>query len=144
MKADKLDAALKRRRASLAKLTHEIRQFEIALVKAREAEAAEQRRLKEPMPVRAGTEAIKVWPGGIGLADRVRLKRWDGRGVCYDYLEMTGDEEEDRWRRNGCCDHTSPTFLQPHAAAEWNRLAKRMNKLLDKERIRLEGGPAHE
>lgn len=103
--------------------------------------ADEARKKAEPGKVVAGTRVAKVWPVGVVEADEVVLHRWSScGGIVYGYVHKTGDPEKDRWRGEGCDDHTNPTFIKTEAIYKWNRLARQMNKLLAESRVELEGG----
>lgn len=140
----RIEEALSKQRLLLSGLPDQIKQTERALADARAKRAQAVLDAGKPTPVPRGTVVAKVWPSYIHQADEVKLRGYtrppcedelDARSTTYDYVRMTGNPEKDKWRRGGCNDHTSPTFIRASAAKRWNELARKMNRLLLRERV---------
>lgn len=138
----KFSKLLVNKERELERLSKTVHRLKEAVAKEKQRERDAQLQAAEPWVIGHGGHVCKVWPGRIHLVDDVRLQSWGQfGGIVYEYVAMTGDEEEDRFRRGSCQDMTSPTFIRKEAARRWNRLARAMNSLLDKERIVLVGKP---
>ena len=132
--------SLESKRKLLARLNDDIKKREVKLRWLRYKESLKQK--AGPKEVKAGTVVAKIWPRGIDLSDMVRLYGYlrtnnDGahEGSSYEYTTMTGDPEEDRWRKGRHRDSTGPTFIRASAAKRWDRLAKAMNNLIKNEAV---------